>query len=361
MTANETSDNRRWIHLLCRPLEIESNGPFIELEDGALATLDDAGFRISRDDGKTWSEPTPVCERFNTAEPASYQMVRTASGAIVIVFLNFLDFKFIWNEEAGEPEDDCRLEVWAVRSLDGGKTWRDKQRLLEGYNANFFGFIETSDGRLVVVLEHLVRHPGRWVACSFVSDDEGRTWRRSNFIDLGGHGHHDGATEPTVAELSDGRLLMLIRTNLDRFWQAFSDDGGRYWRIIGPSPIDASSAPGRLLRLRSGRLALVWNRLGPEGGEPKRSQPGPASEVAASWFREELSLAFSDDDGRTWSPAAVIARQPGGQISYPFLFERRPGELWIIAGFAFAEGWKDPLPLRLVVLEEEFLRGAGGA
>ena len=29
----------------------------------------------------------------------------------------------------------------------------------------------------------------------------------------------------------------------------------------------------------------------------------------------------------------VIAREPGGGLSYPYLFERRPGELWVITRF----------------------------
>ncbi|HID05716.1 MAG TPA: exo-alpha-sialidase [Armatimonadetes bacterium] len=350
------TDDARWVHPLCQPLDVTKNGPFIILDDGSLATVDRHGFRISRDEGKTWSEPYPVCPGINDREPSSCRLVRTKTGVIVMVYLDFTTYKFSWDNEAGEPKDDCRLEVWAIRSLDGGKTWVDKQRLLDGYNANFFGFIETSKGRLVVTLEHLVRNPGRWVVCSFISDDDGKTWRRSYFIDLGGHGHHDGATEPTVAELSDGRLLMFIRTNLDRFWQAISDDGGRYWRIIQPSQIDASSSPGQLLRLQSGRLVLVWNRLNPEGRTYPRSKPGPAAEVAASWHREELSIAFSEDDGKTWTKPVVIARQRGGQLSYPYLFERRPGELWIIAGFAFRKRWKEPLPLRLKLNEEEFIR-----
>ena len=81
--------------------------------------------------------------------------------------------------------------------------------------------------------------------------------------------------EATVAELSNGRLLMLIRTNLDRFWEAYSDDGGRYWREIRPSQIDASSSPGYLIRLASGRLALVWNRLYPEGKKQHRAGRRP--------------------------------------------------------------------------------------
>ena len=56
----------------------------------------------------------------------------------------------------------------------------------------------------------------------------------------------------------------------------------------------------------------------------------------------------------------VIARQRGGQLSYPYIFERRPGELWVVAGFAFVEErWKGPVPLRLRIDEEEFLRKTG--
>ena len=69
-----------------------------------------------------------------------------------------------------------------------------------------------------------------------------------------------------------------------------------------------------------------------------------------------MSVAFSEDDGLTWTPPLVIARQPGGQLSYPFLFERRPGEIWLTAGFAFKNGWEDPLPLRLRMHEEALLQ-----
>ena len=348
-----------WTHPSCERLEITTNGPFVTLPDGKLLTVDSNGLRLSEDDGKSWSEPRPICPGLKGSEPSAYRLVRTRDGTLVLVFLDFTNYKFSWDNERGEPKEDCRLEVWAIRSTDGGKSWTDKQRLLDGYNANFFGFIETSKGRLVVTLEHLVRDPGRWLACSFISDDAGKTWQRSNFIDLGGHGHHDGATEPTVAELSDGRLLMFIRTNLGRFWQAISTDGGRYWRIIQPSSIDASSAPGQLLRLKSGRLVLVWNRLDPEGRRFPRTGPNQASEVPCSWHREELSIAYSDADGRTWSRPVVIARQPGGQLSYPYLFERRPGELWIIAGFAFKQRWKERFALRLKLTERDLTRICG--
>jgi hypothetical protein len=338
-----------WVHPLCQSLPIDRNGPFVAMPDGGLVTVDAKGLRTSTDDGKTWSEPQPVCEGLNPGEPASFYLLRAKSGALVLVYLDMANYKFDWDEAAGEPKEGTRLEMWAIRSLDGGKTWIDRQRLLDGYNANFFGLIQTQAGGIVVTAEHLVSNPGRWVACSFRSGDDGKTWKRSNLIDLGGHGHHDGATEPTLAELSDGRVLMLIRTNLDRFWQAFSEDDGQHWRTIQPSSIDASSSPGHLVRLASGRLVLVWNRLNPEGGTAAKSGPSAASEAPMSWYRGELSIAFSDDDAKSWTKPIVLARNPK-QLSYPYVFERRPGELWVFAGFGG--------PLRLRVDEQAFLQEA---
>lgn len=334
-------EDARWIHPLCRPLDIDSNGPFVELADGSLMTIDPQGMRVSQDNGRTWSDPQKVCDGLDGLnegrEPASFSLVRTRAGTLVIVYLDSTTYNFSWDRTIDQPKDDCRLEVWAIRSLDGGRTWIDRQRILAGYNPNFFGFIQTRDGRLVATVPHLVADPGRYVACSLTSDDEGRTWQRSNLIDLGGHGDHSGAMEPTVAELGDGRLLMFIRTHWGRFWEALSEDGGLSWRTIRPTSIESTSAPGFLLRLQSGRLALVANdRAG----------------------RTNLQLLFSEDDGQTWTRPVVLARQSGGQLSYPYCLERRPGELWIIAGFAFKKGWQEPLPLRLIVNEAELLSEA---
>ena len=339
--CSAAEEDSRWVHPLCKPLAVDSNGPFVELADGSLMTIDPHGTRQSQDDGQTWSEAQKVCEGLDGlrggGEPASASIVQTRGGAMVIVYLNSTTYNFSWDNSINQPKDDCRLEIWAIRSLDDGQTWIDRQRILDGYNPNFFGFIQTRSGRLVATVPHLVRDPGRYVACSLISDDDGKTWRRSNLVDLGGHGHHSGAMEPAVAELGDGRLLMLIRTHWGRFWEALSDDGGLSWRTVRPSQIESTSAPGFLLKLRSGRLALVSN-----------DKAG----------RTNLLLRFSEDDGKTWTKPVVLARQKDGQLSYPYCMERRPGELWVIAGFAFKKGWQEPLPLRLKIDEEAFLSEA---
>ena len=350
-----TSFAERWVHPAVEMLDIEHKPPFVTLSDGSLGTIDADGFRVSKDDGKTWSEPVPVCKGLDVEEPASYYLLRTKNNTLIFVYLNFTGKKFDWDEKTKEPREGCKLEVWSIRSLDEGKTWIDNQCILDGYNTNFFALIQTRSGRVIVPLDHLTSNPGHFMVCSVYSDDEGKTWHRSNWIDIGGHGHHDGSMEPTLAELSDGRLLMLIRTPLDQFWQAISENDGKYWRIIQPSGIKASNSPGYLLRLSSGKLVLVWNQLNPEGRDFPKSDMHQHTEFPSSWHREELSIAFSDDDGKTWTKPVVIARQPGGQLSYPYIFERRPGERWIIPGFAFQKMWDDPLPLRMKISIDTFL------
>ena len=64
--------------------------------------------------------------------------------------------------------------------------------------------------------------------------------------------------------------------------------------------------------------------------------------------RAELSLAYSDDDGKSWTAPVVIARRSGGGLSYPYLFETNPGELWVFTRFSFQ--------VKLRVRESDFVQ-----
>lgn len=348
--------SKRWLDPRCKPIECAKNGPFIQNGDGSLLCVEGKKLRTSNDGGKTWTDMGDTIATGINMETGGHvgQLLRAKSGTLVIVYLNFDGYTFEWDDAKNEPLPTCKLELWTVRSTDGGKTWIDNQRLIGGYNADFMGFIQTSKGRLVATVEHLDPEVKRWVVSSLVSDDDGKTWRRGNWIDLGGRGHHDGAVEPMVVELKDGRLMMLIRTNLDQFWRAYSDDG-LYWRTIEPSGIDASSSPGWLARLQSGRLVLVWNRLNSERkGEWKKSVNPSASETPASWHREELTIAFSEDDGKSWSKPTVVAHLDGGQLAYPYAIERAAGEIWVFTRYTFDEHGKAAPFVSFSLAEAEF-------
>ncbi len=324
-----------WLHEDAESLDIPM-GPFVALGDGRYLTVNERNALVSSDGGETW-ETSPL---FNAGVDHSVRperaLIRTEDGTVILAFMNDAEREWTWDPEIGDAPG-ARLPTYTIRSLDNGETWQDLQMLHEEWTGAIRNMIQTKAGDIVFTSMMLLHDPGRHATVTYLSEDDGENWHRSNLIDLGGAGHHDGAIEATVEELSDGRLWMLIRTNWDRFWEAFSDDGGRYWRTVRPTDIDASSAPGLLVRLQSGRLALVWNRLLPEGYGadefPRVGGDRQWSEEPAINHRWEMSIAFSRDDGKTWSEPVVFARAEGSMrrrdISYPYLFEPSPGELWI--------------------------------
>ena len=92
------------------------------------------------------------------------------------------------------------------------------------------------------------------------------------------------------------KARVTVRTNLDRFWEAFSDDG-RYWREVRPSTIDASSSPGFVLRLASGRKVLAGMLF---------LLPGIVSDAMAL-----VLLALRFNLGRDLAPDAAASTSPG--------------------------------------------------
>ncbi|OAM89758.1 glycoside hydrolase [Termitidicoccus mucosus] len=308
----------------------------IRLDDGALLTLDGNSTLRSRDNGKTWGERKPVVAGFDTTGTAEgvptdmIRLIRTRSGALVIVWRDVR--KDDWLKDGSGLGPKASGDVWCMRSLDNGATWTGRQRIFDGVCGHPpIRLLQTRSGRLVFPLQYYTGGPLRSVVRTCVSDDDGVTWKMGNIIDLGGRGHHDGVIEPDLIELRDGRIWMLIRTNWDRYWEAFSEDGGLTWRTIRPAAIEASSSPPYCTRLASGRLLLIWNRLHPEGQpDYKRRQPGDAlwAETAASWHRDELSAALSGDDGATWSKPVIIARQKDKWLAYVETFEPEPGTIW---------------------------------
>jgi len=313
-------------------------GSLVLLDGDQLLCLssDNGGtVQVSRGDGKTWSHLATMYDGPGPGRPTGMTSIpnvetalalRTRKGVIIWIYRDWENGSWSWDEEKGEATE-ARRDVWSIRSLDGGRTWVNRQRVFEGYCGSLIDIIQTGEGQVVVPIQRYLPNPGRHATCTYVSEDDGKTWKRSNIIDFGDQGHHAGAYEGTLVELGGGRLYMLLRTNLDRFWEALSEDHGYSWRELRPSSIDASSAPGYLRRLASGRLVLVWNRLYPRGETEYRRHAGQASLYPASRHREELSIAFSEDEGQSWTQPDVFVR--GERVCYPQIWERRPGEIWI--------------------------------
>ena len=333
----------RWRHPALSSPPIRLPGVFdqqtvVVLPDGRFISVPPEGNAtiVSTDNGQTWSKPRPIRPANSPVVPTRGPLILTKSGVLVLPFETIGGLETRWDEAKRDwaPAFHKGQNLWFTRSTDQGETWAEPQQYTgggdEGHYGTIVSSIQTGSGHIVVPIQVTLQNPGHWGMYGFVSADDGKTWSRSNLIDLGGNGHHDGAIEATVAELSNGRLMMLIRTGYGKFWEAYSDDHGYNWLEVRPSQLDSAAAPGYMKRLASGRLVLIWSRLAMEGAAiPPNSGPSAAYVNGVRSQRREFSMTYSDDDAKSWSSPVVITRQAKGSASYPFILEPHPGELWI--------------------------------
>lgn len=314
-------------------LPAELLGPVVRTGDGALWAMDPEGGRVSRDEGKTWERRT-IFDAARFASRPERAFFRTKEGVLLYAFLNAKELAFKWDDAKGGPLEGCRLPVYVSRSPDDGRTWTPPVLLQEGWCGAVRQMIQLRSGRVLLVSQVARANPGRHVTIVYYSDDQGVTWTAGDVIDLGEDGNyrdpirgitaatHGGGIEGTVLEKKNGDLRLVLRVPHGCFFEFNSRDGVT-WTPLGPSALDASDSPATMLRLASGRVAMVWNRF-----------RDPVKRLAR---RDQLWLAFSENDGVTWSTPQVIAENPtpAGQreaafwISYPYLFEAEPGRLWI--------------------------------
>ena len=349
------------IHPKADHLEGLPLGPFAILPNGSLIAAEDAANAthalVSQDDGKSWQK-VPIFkepDKFNIRYERA--IICTRKGTVILAFMNMVE-RANWNWDVKiHDSPDARLPTYVVRSTDGGQTWETPQKMHDDWTGAIRDMIQLRDGTVVFTSQMLLHNPGRHATVTYSSGDEGKTWRRSNIIDLGGIGHHDGAIEATLVQRKDDSLWLLMRTNWGRLWQAVSDNGGKHWHPIGPTTLEAGTAPAILERLESGRIFLAWNRYYYDGTKefPKYGGDNQSSGTLTSNNRQELSIAFSEDEGKSWSDPVVVATvlpdakggYPQKEVSYPYVFERRPGEIWLTT-------WRGA-GLRVRLFEKDFI------
>lgn len=105
-------------------------------------------------------------------------------------------------------------------------------------------------------------------------------------------------SEPTVVELSDGRIAMLMRRDGSGWlWYVESSDGGKSWSDTVKTDIPNPSNKPKLIGLEDGKIALLHTPNGNLGQ------------------RFPLSLWISSDNMRTWEFKTALTDFPG-QYSY---------------------------------------------
>ncbi len=191
------------------------------------------------------------------------------------------------------------------RSADGGKTWSAERELALG--APLLG-----KNKPIVLMsrEYLlpVEDEVRWRSCVLISTDRCESWIR--YGDIAGEGG-EKVIQPAAAQLKDGSILMLLRTDVGRIYQTRSQDRGRGWTPAVPTVLSNPNSGIDMTRLRDGRLALAYN------DSPRNWGP-----------RTPLCLALSEDEGLTWRDELRLEETPG-EYSYPAIIQSSDGRLHV--------------------------------
>ena len=190
-----------WIHDKVKEIPGLKTGPFVRLDDGSILTIEKNMSCISKDEGKTWkSTPYLLIQaglRFVLTCAFPNQQWNNHFG-----FANDKErANWDWNKEIADSPG-ATIPTYAIRSLDGGKTWQDLQKLHEEWTGANRDIIETKEGNIIFTSMMMRHNPGHHTVVTYTSKTNGFNWIRSNVIDLGGVGHHSGVTEATIEQLT---------------------------------------------------------------------------------------------------------------------------------------------------------------
>ena len=290
-----------------------SEGDLIRLKDGRILfsytrftsgtgqdhDAADIVARESADGGRTWSSEDRVLVRneggLNVMESS---FLRMKDGSLGLFYLR------------KNSNEDCRPVL--RRSSDEGQTWSEPVVCVPDaqvgyYTLNNARAVWLGDGRIVLPLSLFEKGDEAGALTCSVSDDDGRTWRRTcaPFKTFAADGTRVMTQEPGVVELKDGRLLLYARTERGRQWFCYSSDRGETFSKGEPGSLCGPLGPASVLRLRNGDLLAIWND---HEFAPEIAKAGPS---CAHGLRRPLTLAVSKDEGRTWIHRLTLEDDPG--------------------------------------------------
>ena len=319
------------LHANAEAFPAPCGGPFVTTTDGAFVALSNVDAYRSEDGGKTWTTSRALDpEKYQILD---YSIVRAQDGALVAAFDNNKELKSgKWAQ--GSPSD-WEIPVYSIRSEDGGKTWSEPVAIQRDWVGALRAMVVLKSGR--IVLAAMAVQPWNHVIPVYYSDDGGKTWVKTQTITMEGSkiNDHDGAMEPKLVELKNGSVYMLIRTTKGVFYKSISTDGGETWSKPESTGIENNNSFGELAILSDGRWVLVWNR--DKKFPAFNYEPDPndwqVKDLNYDWIRRrnELSIAFSSDEGKTWTEPVVVASTENEKIwiAYTVFFEPEPGVFWL--------------------------------
>ena len=335
-----------------------SEGAFITLKDGTIMYAfsryhggswddnapSDIAARYSYDGGKTWTKEDKILFKCGTKTGdnlMSVSLLRLQNGEIAIVYLQ----KFV--EPCGRI--NCMPKIRF--SKDECKTWSEVVDCIPHsargyYVVNNDRVIQLKNGRLLVPTCYAKQLPKgvsqRSIDFVYYSDDNGRTWKESEWLLPSTHKTSKGLQEPGLIELQNGNVMLFARTDLKYQYKSFSADKGETWS----APVQATEFPSPVAPLSIKRnpadnsLIAVW--CGKQSGW---NFPKPAKKT---WGRTPLVMAVSYDDGNTWEKHTAIETDHTNGFCYTAIHFTDDNSMLL----AYCCGGKNLVPLQAVRIKK---------
>lgn len=295
-----------------KDLPRKSEGDVIETRDGRLLLVsmefggDGSDFATTRlvahesaDGGRTWTGHRVVAETapsdINVYSP---NLIRTHDNGILLIFHRY---------HGNQKGPKFTLHAW--KSTDEGRTFAPYSVFFEKGEFQLCNATvkRLKSGRLLLPVNSAVPGDhglaGKYAASVVYSDDDGRTWKESPArLNL----PKRGAMEPHVEQAADGRVLMVMRSQLGTLHMAESADEGAHWSEPKSTALKSPESCPELVRIpKTGDLLMIWN---------DSFDPGFRSHYGK---RSPLTAAISKDNGRTWQNLRNIETDPKRAFSNP--------------------------------------------
>ena len=264
----------------------------------------------SFDNGKTWSEQTVVWDDRDNTCGNPCPVIDETTGRIILLMT--------WNSGA-DGEDDAIIKEgddtrrpFMCYSDDDGLTWSEPEDLTATCKNPDWGWYATGPGvaiqlkseqyknRIVIPANHSYSINNKeeqvtegvygYGSHVLLSDDGGSSWRMSMAIT-------PGCNESQVVELSDGRLMMNMRSynGLSSRAISYSEDGGETWSDIEHA-----------LQLADEQCQASIIEYGSYAGKKMYLFSNPGN----PWDRVYMTIRASYDDCNTWSNSKLIFAGP---------------------------------------------------
>jgi len=331
---------------------------WMEISSSQFLAGDDAPSNIctmrSHDGGQTWGEYSTLIER-GPDDTAAYKpcFLRLQDGEILFRYEMY--HKFVMNQPR------C-VSSYICKSSDECKTFSDPMTVFnrsEHLTGSMNDIRQLRSGRIIIPTDHMtgmaLQNEGEGLAPTDVgmsgcmySDDNGANWKESdNYVYL----PMRGTGEPKIEELHDGRLIMMLRTQLGSVFKSYSHDSGQTWTNPQTTGLTAPESCTGLIRIpQSGDLLLVWNHA---QYKPRFDHYG---------LRNPLTVAVSKDDADTWPIIKNVRVDPKWEFTNPAPMVTSDGKLLIPHEASKYENLENPgklgrscMPLDMVITDLDWL------